>query len=654
MNNTEILLYPRPHPLSRASLSIRSYGLQQTRIMVVEDEGLIADHLAQSLLKLGYRTTSIVSSVAKALERIPKDSPDLVLMDITLGPGQLDGIEGARQIRSSFDLPVIFLTAHSDAHTLDRAKRAEPFGYLVKPVRGANLTSSIETGLYKHRVDKLLREREGWLTTILESLPHATILTDLEGTIRFVNPAATTLLDDDVSILMGQRFRAAVTLLDAQTSEFAGDLVDAAILLRQTLRFPHGLVLRTRLGDTSVAGEVTPTFIGDTVAGAVITLRNGAEDDKAALDRYQENTMIAIGRMAAGIAATLGYVPKQNSSRPEHLRDVISESQALPATRELCEVVAYSSEISSQLLALSSTRNMHPEIVDVNENVRRVVGMMEGRVPAAVTIELNLTETLLDVRATAIEIDQVLLTLIDRALNSIQYAGTIVISTSLCERNVLRGTWGVTEQFVQLTITDSGIEVPSEAQEHIFEPFSMPGTSSRAAFGLAIAHTIVRDVGGEISFKSGKQCGNAFVILLPRDEQRASTTLAQPGKCILLVHHDPTIRNLLHNQLEKHGYRVLPAERAAEAMTVADLYEGMIDVLVLGTLLPGLASSLRQVLPAVRTLFLSRHLGDELNRFDTTPQDLTLRGPFSLEDVLRGVNQLTRQGEDDLRDDPTG
>ena len=629
--------------------------MQQTRIMVVEDEGLIADHLAQSLSKLGYRTTSIVSSVAKALERIPKDSPDLVLMDITLGPGQLDGIEGACQIRSSFGLPVIFLTAHSDAQTLDRAKRAEPFGYLVKPVRQANLTSSIETGLYKHRVDKLLREREGWLTTILESLPHATILTDLEGAIRFVNPAATTLLHDDASLLMGQRFRTAVTLLDAQTSEFAGDLVDAAILLRQTLRFPPGLIVRTRLGQTSVAGEVAPTFIGETVAGAVITLRDGGEDNKAGLERYQEKTMIAIGRMAAGIATTLGYVPKQYSLKGEHLRSLTSDSQALPATRDLFEMAAYSSEVSNQLLALSSTRNMHPEIVDVNANVRRVIGMMKGRMPDAVTIELNLAETGLYVRATPIEIDQVLLTLIDRALDSVQHAGIILISTSLCECQVLSGAWGVTEQLVQLTIADSGVEVPRETVEHIFEPFSLPATSSRAAFGLAIAHTIVRDAGGDISFKSGDRCGNTFEILLPRDERKNPTaTLAQPGKCILLVHHDPTIRNLLHNHLEKHGYRVLPAEKPAEATTIAELYESSIDVLVLTGLLPGLASSLRQVRPTVRALFLSRHLGDELTRSDTTPQDVVLRGPFSLEDVLRGVNDLTRQRECDSQENPTG
>jgi CheY-like chemotaxis protein len=120
--------------------------------MIVEDIWLIANDLKESLTKLGYTVTAIVSSGEDAVKKAAQEMPDLILMDIVLS-GRMDGIEAAEKIRSATDIPVIYLTAYSDEKKLERAKVTEPFGYLIKPVNDRELHTTIETALYRNRME---------------------------------------------------------------------------------------------------------------------------------------------------------------------------------------------------------------------------------------------------------------------------------------------------------------------------------------------------------------------------------------------------------------------------------------------------------------------------------------------------------------------
>src|SRR5579872_2896157 len=101
------------------------------KILIVEDEGIIADNIASRLRKSGYHVAGIADSAEAALARVPETKPDLVLMDIHI-KGAIDGIETTKKLRESFDVPVIYLTAHTDPQTIDRAKRTGGFGFLTK------------------------------------------------------------------------------------------------------------------------------------------------------------------------------------------------------------------------------------------------------------------------------------------------------------------------------------------------------------------------------------------------------------------------------------------------------------------------------------------------------------------------------------------
>ena len=143
--------------------------MPKSRILVVEDEILVREDIEDCLAGLGHEVVSVASTGAEALRTIPTARPDLVLMDIRL-KGDMDGIEAARQIRTNFRLPVIFLTAHADDSTLERAKAADPLGYIVKPFAETTVNAVIQTAMHKHALDRRLKESEEWLTMTLGSI----------------------------------------------------------------------------------------------------------------------------------------------------------------------------------------------------------------------------------------------------------------------------------------------------------------------------------------------------------------------------------------------------------------------------------------------------------------------------------------------------
>jgi len=120
--------------------------------MVVEDEWVVAEQLCRDLKDLGYTVCSTASTGYEAIRQVEADRPDVILMDILL-KGRMDGIEAAERITSQLNIPVLYLTAHTNQEYVERAKQTSPFGYLVKPYNRKELYATIEMALHKHRAD---------------------------------------------------------------------------------------------------------------------------------------------------------------------------------------------------------------------------------------------------------------------------------------------------------------------------------------------------------------------------------------------------------------------------------------------------------------------------------------------------------------------
>ncbi len=200
--------------------------MPKKRILVAEDEQVVALDIKNNLVRLGYTVLDVVSSGEEAIHEATESRPDLILMDIRL-KGQMDGVSAADQIRSLFDIPIIYLTAYSDDDTLRRAKITEPFGYILKPLDARELHITIEMALYKHDIEGKLKNRERWLTTTLKSIGDAVIATDAAGKIEFVNPVAENLTGWKKEDAVGQHLRTVFNIIvSSKKSSEAGLVAD--------------------------------------------------------------------------------------------------------------------------------------------------------------------------------------------------------------------------------------------------------------------------------------------------------------------------------------------------------------------------------------------------------------------------------------------
>ncbi|MFW6337412.1 MAG: putative bifunctional diguanylate cyclase/phosphodiesterase [Alkalispirochaetaceae bacterium] len=188
------------------------------KVLIVEDERIIALDLRRRIEKFGYEVCAVVSSAEEAVRATEEHDPDIVLMDIMLS-GERDGTDAAVELRDRFGTPVVFLTAYADEQTLKRAKRAEPVGYVLKPFKERELYTTIEIALYKSRVDKELLRQERLFNAILSSIGEAIVSADAEGRITFLNPVAEELTGWQEAEARGVPLDDVIQLLDHTTEE---------------------------------------------------------------------------------------------------------------------------------------------------------------------------------------------------------------------------------------------------------------------------------------------------------------------------------------------------------------------------------------------------------------------------------------------------
>lgn len=180
------------------------------KIMIVEDEIIVAKDIQRILKKLGYEAFDPFSNGKKALDAIEKLNPDLVLLDINLRSSEIDGIMVAEQIHQHYQIPFIFLTAFSDKNTLERAKLTEPYGYIIKPFEEDDIRTAIEIAYYKYTKDLELQNKGNRFAAALDSVDVAVIITDANEKVIFMNKMAETLtgclkqeaLGKDISVAM--------------------------------------------------------------------------------------------------------------------------------------------------------------------------------------------------------------------------------------------------------------------------------------------------------------------------------------------------------------------------------------------------------------------------------------------------------------------
>jgi PAS domain S-box-containing protein len=162
------------------------------KILVVEDEPIVALDLQQEVEQLGLSVVGQAESADEALMAAEENRPDLALMDVRI-VGSMDGIQAARLLREAYGIPVIFLTSYSDEATVKRAARELPYGYLTKPFQRRELKAALEVGLHRGKAEAQQKAEQEAISATVDGMREGVVLLTAERTIRFMNAAAEDL-----------------------------------------------------------------------------------------------------------------------------------------------------------------------------------------------------------------------------------------------------------------------------------------------------------------------------------------------------------------------------------------------------------------------------------------------------------------------------
>ncbi|MDV6235983.1 histidine kinase dimerization/phosphoacceptor domain -containing protein [Leptospira ellisii] len=365
--------------------------LQKPKILVVEDEIIVAVNLGQKLKKLGYELVGITSSGEEAIQKAEENHPDLVLMDINI-EGSLDGIETAEVLRNRFHTPVIYLTAYADENTLDRAKKTQPLGYIVKPFESDQLRSSIEVALYKNEIEQRSKQTEEKLKGALDQLGAGIVTTDENGLLLFMNPAAEKLTGCKYEEHLGKPVGEVLSFQNGSEGK-TGNLVEEVLYTR--LPKENGnLILISKDGNSQEVQFQSSPILGteERLTGTFNIIRTKEQNTTAGeKDTYLKEIHHRIKNNLTIISSIFSLRSGQNNGESN---EVLRESQnRLRAVALLHEILYESKDLSSisfELYVKKLTDALF-EIYRVDrEKIRLELNIRESKVKAEIGMNLAL------------------------------------------------------------------------------------------------------------------------------------------------------------------------------------------------------------------------------------------------------------------------
>jgi two-component system, cell cycle sensor histidine kinase and response regulator CckA len=593
------------------------------KVLIVEDEGLIAHDISSHLQAHGHEVIAIASTAQEALESAA--GADIVLMDIRID-GPIDGVRAAVEIRERFHVPVVFLTAHSDRGTLERAKAARPFGYIVKPLAHASLNTSIEIAIDKHRVERQTEISEAWLRTILSSIGDAVVVTDTEGRVMMLNRAAETITGCANSDAQGHPI-GKIALLSDDDSHGAKDEsvepVALAILRDAPVPLDRHWKLVTRDGrEVAVEGSVAPVKVAGTAVGAVLSFHDVSAQRWEERQVRQAHKLEAAGRLAAGVSNGYSGLFGIIRNRSEHLlRQFAEYSPARAALEEIQQAAAAGEQINRQLAAFGTRQAGRKEILSLNAILRKSAKVLESVAGPSIVLAIRTDAATSRIKGDAAQIEQAIMTMAMHACSTMPTGGRLTIETG----NVEVSAAGPFGSYARLALTYTGAEPDPEK---LFEP----SAASDGGLALSLVHAFAVEHGGWISAQPAGRGGCRIELLLPGHADAA--LMLQPGTsdapAILLVDGRERIRHQLHNFFEANGYNLLEAANREEAVALGLMHERRPDLLI--------ADAAQAV--AIAAELESEHL--KVIRIVEGPEagPDEIRRPFSQQALLKRVEAL--------------
>ena len=564
------------------------------RVLIAEDESLVALDLAHSLRDAGFDVIDTVASGDEALRVGRTLRPDLVLMDIRL-EGERDGIDTATELVAELGVPVVYLTAHSDERTLERAVRTEPYGYLLKPVNPRELRTAVELALYKHEVAGRLRRSEAQLAEA-QRIAHV-------GSFEWFPHADHCSWSAELYRILGRApgERASVKLLLESVHPEERPAFDAA--LHDAVRERSGFQVEHRIVRPS--GEVRTLRSEGQVLSERGSLRLVATAQDVSEQRALERQMLiasrlsSVGTLASGVAHEINnpmtYVignvelamqracavmervsadcPACAGCEPEAVHSCGVVREALLDVDDLLRHAAHGAErvcqIVRDLKVFSRADDGHKkQPVDLVGVLESSINICWNEIRDRARLEKNYAQLPL-VDGNEARLGQVFVNLLMNAAHA--------VGDGQRERHVIRVHAHLdAENRVVIEVSDTGCGMSEAMQSRIFEPFfTTKPAGVGTGLGLSICHGIVGSLGGQLEVESALGRGTTFRVLLPASsaQQPAKASVLPPpmpqaprGR-ILVVDDEPLLAEAIRRMLANE-HDVVMSTSARMALTM--------------------------------------------------------------------------------------
>jgi len=487
-------------------------------ILIVEDEAIVAADLAGKLEGMGYTIAGVAARSEEAIELAWRLRPQLLLMDILLA-GDIDGIQTAEMIRKRYDVPVIYLTSHSDRATLTRAKATGPFGYILKPFNEQVLVTQIELALYKHQIDRQLREQRELLRVTLNSIGDAVISTDANGIVSFLNPLAERLTgwcaDDAVGLPAVRVFR----IVDDHDCRQSAEPVKQVLDTGCTNTLGHSALEKKDGKRVPIESSVSPIQdVSGKVIGAVLIFRDITERMRAEAtlkqlnetleQRVAQRTRLAETRtmQLQALAAELIEAEERERQRiadllHEDLQQVLASAslhlQAACTSPDPEPLLAAVGEMITESIAKSRSLSYELSLAVLNQDgisaaLRGLARQMNDQFDMQVDVETSLSG---HPGSATVKI------LIFRAVQELLF-------------NVVKHA-GVNEARVVLCGSDGCAIVTVSDKGRGFDPGILDIDSARRGLGLLSLKERISYIGGSLAIDSVQGQGSRFTLTIP-------------------------------------------------------------------------------------------------------------------------------------------
>ncbi|MFN6560928.1 MAG: response regulator [Nostoc sp. ChiSLP01] len=502
--------------------------MTNVKILVVEDEAIVAKDLQSRLSKFGYAVPAIASSGEEAINKAIQTSPDLVLMDIRL-KGNMDGIEAAQEISRQLDIPIIYLTAYADDTTLQRAKITEPFGYLLKPFKEKELQTNIEITLVKHGLEKQLKTNKKWLDALLKSISDGVIASDLQELVTFMNPVAENLTGWKQEEAFGKNSSEVFNIANAQTHHPIENPIVKVLQDGTIFNLPTETILIAKDGvEIPIDDSAAPIKDDkDKITGAVLIFRDITER-KRAMEAHQrqieqEKLVSQLEEINQLKNDFLSLVSHELRSPLSNIKVMIQMLQTSTDTQENqhylelmdaeCdrELELINDLLDLQRLESSSNSIITPDALLLQQWLPWVIEPFQIRIQEhQQTLQINLPTNLPPLSSDGTILERILGELLNNACKYTPAGGEIILSVSHNSSE--------TPPITIISISNS-TEIPATELPRLFEKFyRLPHADiwnqGGSGLGLPIVQKLIEQLQGIIQVESSNGW-TTFTIRLP-------------------------------------------------------------------------------------------------------------------------------------------